>query len=121
MDRLAIIDGDPIVYSVAYALQQYALSDLTCNGHIVELFDSKKEAKLHAFDIGLEEDEYEILPYSDATDDDIAEYLTYSIADGMGLGFITYVLGKALAGRVREIHIAVWLIAALFAVRFALL
>jgi AGZA family xanthine/uracil permease-like MFS transporter len=51
----------------------------------------------------------------------IAMPLTYSIADGMGLGFITYVLGKALAGRVREIHIAVWLIAALFAVRFALL
>jgi len=51
----------------------------------------------------------------------IAMPLTYSIADGMGLGFITYVLGKALAGRVREIHIAVWLIAALFAVRFVLL
>ena len=83
MDRLAIIDGDPIVYSVAYALQQYALSDLTCNGHIVEMFDKQKEAKLHAFDIGLEEDEYEILPYSDASDDTIAEYITYAIADIM--------------------------------------
>lgn len=45
----------------------------------------------------------------------------FGLADGMGLGFITYVLGKALAGRIRDIHIAVWLIAALFAVRFALL
>lgn len=83
MDRLAIIDGDPIVYSVAYALQQYALSDLTCNGHIVELFSNKREAKLHAFDIGLEEDEYDILPYADADDDTIVEYITYSIADIM--------------------------------------
>jgi len=47
--------------------------------------------------------------------------LTYSIADGMGLGFITYVLGKALAGRGRDVHLAVWLIAALFALRFAFL
>lgn len=47
--------------------------------------------------------------------------LTYSIADGMGLGFITYVLGKFLAGRVREIHAAVWLITALFALRFLFL
>ena len=49
----------------------------------------------------------------------IAMPLTYSIADGMGLGFITYVLGKTLAGRGRDVHIAVWLIAALFAARFA--
>ena len=48
----------------------------------------------------------------------IAMPLTYSIADGMGLGFITYVLGKTLAGKGREVHVAVWLIAALFAARF---
>ena len=51
----------------------------------------------------------------------IAMPLTYSIADGMGLGFITYVLGKTLAGKFKEIHIAVWLIAALFALKFALI
>ena len=51
----------------------------------------------------------------------IAMPLTYSIADGMGLGFITYVAGKTLAGRAREVHIAVWLIAALFALRFLLI
>lgn len=49
----------------------------------------------------------------------IAMPLTYSIADGMGLGFITYVLGKTLAGKLTAVHPAVWLIAALFALRFA--
>ncbi len=51
----------------------------------------------------------------------IAMPLTYSIADGMGLGFIAYALGKTLAGRFRDVHIAVWLIAALFAARFVLI
>lgn len=51
----------------------------------------------------------------------IAMPLTYSIADGMGLGFITYALAKALAGRARDVHVAVWLIAALFALRFLFL
>ncbi|MDR9433800.1 MAG: NCS2 family permease, partial [Spiribacter sp.] len=50
----------------------------------------------------------------------IAMPLTYSIADGMGLGFLTYVLGKTLAGKFKDIHIAVWLIAGLFALKFAL-
>jgi len=49
----------------------------------------------------------------------IAMPLTYSIADGMGLGFITYVLGKTLAGKPTAVHPAVWLIAALFVLRFA--
>ena len=49
----------------------------------------------------------------------IAMPLTYSIADGMGLGFITYVFGKTLAGKPMQIHPAVWLIAALFVLRFA--
>lgn len=47
--------------------------------------------------------------------------LTYSIADGMGLGFITYVVAKVLAGRIRDLHAAVWLIAALFALRYLFL
>lgn len=51
----------------------------------------------------------------------VAMPLTYSIADGMGLGFITYVLAKVLAGRGGDVHAAVWLIAALFALRFLFL
>jgi len=81
MNRLAIIDGDPIVYSAAFALQKYALSDLTCNGHIIEIFDSKKEAKTHAEDLGLEQDEYELLDYADATEQDVFDFLSYALTD----------------------------------------
>ncbi len=42
--------------------------------------------------------------------------LTYSIATGIGLGFITYVLIKLLAGRPREVSPAVAVLAVLFAV-----
>jgi AGZA family xanthine/uracil permease-like MFS transporter len=63
--------------------------------------------------------------------DDITEYapavvtaitmpLTYSIATGIGLGFITYALCKLLAGRFSEAKPAVIVLAALFAVKFAL-
>jgi AGZA family xanthine/uracil permease-like MFS transporter len=40
--------------------------------------------------------------------------LTYSIATGIGLGFIAYVALKALTGRIREINLAVAVIAAAF-------
>ena len=40
--------------------------------------------------------------------------LSYSIATGIGLGFIAYVALKALAGRAREINAAVAVIAAAF-------
>ena len=46
--------------------------------------------------------------------------LTFSIATGIGLGFITYAVVKTLAGRPREVGGAVWLIAALCAVKFAM-
>lgn len=63
--------------------------------------------------------------------DDASEYMpaivtalampfTFSIATGIGLGFITYALVKALAGRAGEVHGAVWLIAALSAAKFTL-
>lgn len=45
---------------------------------------------------------------------------TYSIANGIGAGFISYVLLRALTGRVRGIHPLMWIIAALFAVYFAI-
>lgn len=44
---------------------------------------------------------------------------TYSIANGLAFGFISYVVLKTLTGRAREIHAATWLVAALFVVRFA--
>jgi len=49
----------------------------------------------------------------------IAMPLTYSIATGIGLGFITYALVKALAGRWQEVTPAIWILAILFAFKFA--
>jgi AGZA family xanthine/uracil permease-like MFS transporter len=46
--------------------------------------------------------------------------LTYSIATGIGLGFITYALAKILSGRLRDASPAVILVAVLFAIKFAL-
>jgi AGZA family xanthine/uracil permease-like MFS transporter len=45
--------------------------------------------------------------------------LTYSIATGIGLGFITYALAKITAGKLSEAKPAVLVLAALFAVKFA--
>jgi AGZA family xanthine/uracil permease-like MFS transporter len=63
--------------------------------------------------------------------DDITEYapavvaavtmpLTYSIATGIGLGFITYAVLKILAGKFREASPAVLVLAVIFAVKFAI-
>ena len=43
---------------------------------------------------------------------------TYSIANGLAFGFISYAIIKTLTGRAREVHPATWLVAALFLVRF---
>ncbi|UXI00648.1 NCS2 family permease [Photobacterium sp. TY1-4] len=40
--------------------------------------------------------------------------LTYSIAEGIGLGFITYAAVKVLSGKGRDVNISVWAISALF-------
>jgi adenine/guanine/hypoxanthine permease len=45
--------------------------------------------------------------------------LTYSIATGIGLGFITYALAKILSGRLTEAKPAVLILAVLFAIKFA--
>ncbi|MBW7947800.1 MAG: NCS2 family permease [Pseudorhodoplanes sp.] len=45
--------------------------------------------------------------------------LTYSIATGIGLGFITYVLMKLLTGRIRDASPAIIVLAVIFAVKFA--
>jgi len=49
----------------------------------------------------------------------LAMPLTFSIATGIGLGFITYALVKLAAGRPAEVPGAVWLIAGLSAAKFA--
>ena len=46
--------------------------------------------------------------------------LTYSIATGIGLGFITYALGKIVSGRIADAKPAVLGLALLFALKFAL-
>lgn len=50
----------------------------------------------------------------------LAMPFTYSIADGIAFGFISYVAIKALAGRFKDLSIAVIVIAALWLVKFAL-
>jgi len=63
--------------------------------------------------------------------EDVTEYLpavvvalttpfTFSVASGIGLGFITYAVVKAIAGRAGEVGPAVWLIAALSLLKFAI-
>jgi AGZA family xanthine/uracil permease-like MFS transporter len=46
--------------------------------------------------------------------------LTYSIATGIGLGFITYALAKLLAGKFADAKPAVLVLAVIFAIKFAL-
>jgi AGZA family xanthine/uracil permease-like MFS transporter len=45
--------------------------------------------------------------------------LTYSIATGIGLGFITYVLAKILSGKIAEAKPVVVVLAILFGIKFA--
>jgi len=46
--------------------------------------------------------------------------LTYSIATGIGLGFITYALAKIISGKFTEAKPAVVMLAILFGVKFAI-
>ncbi|MCE7032745.1 NCS2 family permease [Lysobacter sp. GX 14042] len=50
----------------------------------------------------------------------LAMPFTYSIANGLAFGFISYAALKAGTGRWREVHPAVWVVAGLFVLRFAL-
>ncbi|MCP3699761.1 MAG: NCS2 family permease [Aliivibrio sp.] len=44
--------------------------------------------------------------------------LTFSIADGISLGFISYAAIKLLSGKGRDVHISVWVLTALFTLKF---
>ncbi|MCD7099058.1 NCS2 family permease [Stenotrophomonas sp. MMGLT7] len=50
----------------------------------------------------------------------LAMPLTYSIANGLALGFVTYAVLQLGAGRWRQVHMATWVVAALFVLRYAL-
>ncbi|MFE3451166.1 NCS2 family permease [Nonomuraea sp. NPDC059194] len=45
---------------------------------------------------------------------------TYSISNGIGAGFVSYVLIQAFRGRSRNVHPLLWVVAGLFVVYFAL-
>ena len=44
--------------------------------------------------------------------------LTYSIANGLAFGFITYAVLKLFAGKAREVHPMVWFIGGVFLFKF---
>jgi len=62
----------------------------------------------------------DITEYAPAVVAAVSMPLTYSIATGIGLGFITYALAKLIAGRVAQAKPAVLILALIFAVKFAL-
>ena len=45
---------------------------------------------------------------------------TYSITNGIGAGFVSYVLIRAATGRARGIHPLLWVVAAAFVIYFAI-
>jgi len=47
--------------------------------------------------------------------------LTFSVADGIALGFITYVALKAGCGKYREISVSLWVLCAIFIAKFIFL
>jgi AGZA family xanthine/uracil permease-like MFS transporter len=51
----------------------------------------------------------------------VAMPLSFSIADGIGLGFICYILIKLISGKMRDCSIAAYVIAAIFALKYAFL
>jgi AGZA family xanthine/uracil permease-like MFS transporter len=69
---------------------------------------------------GLAEIDWEdITEYAPAVVAAVTMPLTYSIATGIGLGFITYALGKLIAGKFGDLKPAVLVLAVLFALKFA--
>lgn len=46
--------------------------------------------------------------------------LTFSIAEGIAMGFVTYAAIKLLSGKAREVNIGVWILALIFLLKFIL-
>jgi adenine/guanine/hypoxanthine permease len=51
----------------------------------------------------------------------LATPLTFSIATGLSLGLMSYTLVKVAAGRFREVSPVIWILTALFILRYAYL
>jgi AGZA family xanthine/uracil permease-like MFS transporter len=51
----------------------------------------------------------------------VATPLTFSIATGLSLGLISYTLVKVAAGKFREVSVVIWILTALFILRYAYL
>ena len=62
----------------------------------------------------------DITEYAPAVVTAVTMPLTYSIATGIGLGFITYALAKLVAGKFADAKPAVVILAIIFAIKFAL-
>ena len=45
---------------------------------------------------------------------------TYSITNGIGAGFVSYAVIRAMQGQAREVHPLLWVVAALFVLYFAI-
>jgi AGZA family xanthine/uracil permease-like MFS transporter len=61
----------------------------------------------------------DVTEYAPAVVTMIAMPLTFSIATGIALGFIAYVVGKLLAGRVKDVHPVMGILAILFVIKLA--
>jgi AGZA family xanthine/uracil permease-like MFS transporter len=51
----------------------------------------------------------------------VATPLTFSIATGLSLGLISYTLVKVAAGKFREVSAVIWILTALFILRYVYL
>lgn len=51
----------------------------------------------------------------------LAMPLSFSVAEGIGLGFISYILIKIVSGKARDCSVAAWFIAAIFALKYIFL
>jgi AGZA family xanthine/uracil permease-like MFS transporter len=51
----------------------------------------------------------------------LATPLTFSIATGLSLGLISYTVVKLAAGKIKEINALVWILTALFILRYVYL
>ena len=61
----------------------------------------------------------DVTEYAPAVVTMIAMPLTFSIATGIALGFIAYVVGKILAGRAKDVHPVMGILAILFVIKLA--